>query len=400
MNIKNAILSVLLLSCVSSQCLALSTTLVVGDGPTNTKSWEGPSTDYTFTDNQHAFGQSVAIHSESSIIRLATYDWSGIADTGPVYCTKSGTHSDLQLTNNYTASGLTSPDGHTLYKTSVTGLYFATQVTTLVVANINIAESSFWMEQKTKEIVSTGYYNDSTKRSCEGLADSRYLYMGNIMYGIKIYLYADSTFAPTDSALQNFVLTKNGNVDFYINNPNSGAMRSYKINFVLPAKGLKAVWPTCTASTVGGSAVSGTNTIKLGSYYPKQIKDGLSPVKFSIDLKSCSYVNNMQVKLTSGNVGKNNTSLLGNGSKNSTPASGIGVLIEGLKNNVSAQMTLKPNDSSSIYKESNNNSGEGSPVGSTTKSLYFQATLKPDGTSATITPGDFKATGKFTISYP
>ncbi len=31
--------------------------------------------------------------------------------------------------------------------------------------------------------------------------------------------------------------------------------------------------------------------------------------------------------------------------------------------------------------------------------MNFQATLKQDG-SKTITPGQFKATGKFTITYP
>jgi P pilus assembly protein, pilin FimA len=398
MNIKNTVLALLLLNCCTSTCYALSSTLVVGDG--GTSGTGGPTKDYTFTDSAHAFGQNVAIHTESSLIRLATYDWSGPMDTGPVYCTASGSHNDLQLTHNYTASGLTSPDGHILYTTTVRGLYFAMQVTTLFAASITPAESSFWLDQKTKTIVSSGYASTSTKNSCEKTGKNKFHYLGNIMYGVKIYLYADSSFSPTTTDIQNFRFTRNGNVDLYLENPNSGVSNSHLLNFIFPAKGLKGFWPTCTASAVGGSAASGSNTVKLGSYYPKQIKDGLSPVKFSIDLKNCSYVNNIQIKLTSNNIGKNNTSLLGNGSNNQTPASGIGVLIEGLKNNVSAQMTLNPNNSSSIYKDSNNNSGEGSPIGSTTKSLYFQATLKPDGSNATITPGDFKATGSFTMSYP
>ncbi len=49
-------------------------------------------------------------------------------------------------------------------------------------------------------------------------------------------------------------------------------------------------------------------------------------------------------------------------------------------------MVLKPNDSSSIYKDTTNNTGDGSPVGSATKSLYFRATLKPDGDNPTINP--------------
>ncbi len=78
--------------------------------------------------------------------------------------------------------------------------------------------------------------------------------------------------------------------------------------------------------------------------------------------------------------------------------------IEGLKNTKSAQMVLKPNDSTSVYKdyetEDDTTGGIYPDKGNgTSQPLHFQATLKQDGNIA-IEPGDFKATSTFQVTYP
>lgn len=80
-------------------------------------------------------------------------------------------------------------------------------------------------------------------------------------------------------------------------------------------------------------------------------------------------------------------------------------MIEGLANRKSALMILKPNDSTSVYKD---NTGQAQDHDSDaiypedqgiTYPLHFQATLKQDGNIA-IEPGEFKATSTFQVTYP
>lgn len=140
------------------------------------------------------------------------------------------------------------------------------------------------------------------------------------------------------------------------------------------------------------------NKVQLGNYLPKSIKDGLAPAKFNINMSQCSYIHNIEVKLTSGKIGTNDKQLLAN-LETSNAASGVGVLIEGLKSNASAQMVIKPNDANSVYKDIMNDPYNESEAGIDNKTLSFQATLKQDGT-ADIKPGIFRATGTFQITYP
>lgn len=53
----------------------------------------------------------------------------------------------------------------------------------------------------------------------------------------------------------------------------------------------------------------------------------------------------------SNKVGSVSKELLANTLTGNNAAKGVGVLIEGLENTKSAQMVLKPNDSTSIYKD-------------------------------------------------
>ncbi|MCV2963673.1 fimbrial protein, partial [Escherichia coli] len=116
---------------------------------------------------------------------------------------------------------------------------------------------------------------------------------------------------------------------------------------------------------------------------------------------NCAYVKELNVTLSSATVGGQDNTLLGNTLTGSEAAGGIGVMIEGEKNpNSPADWTLlKPNISSSIYSFTNSPDYENSEIGNAEQVMNFQATLKQDGNKA-ITPGKFKATGKFTITYP
>ncbi|HDX3229278.1 TPA: fimbrial protein, partial [Escherichia coli] len=127
-------------------------------------------------------------------------------------------------------------------------------------------------------------------------------------------------------------------------------------------------------------------------------------IPFDITLQNCIRVRNIETKLISGKVGTENKQLLGNTLTATSAAKGVGVLIEGLANKKSAQMVLKPNDSTSVYKdyEEETDSSDGvypDKGNGTSQPLHFQATLKQDGNIA-IEPGDFKATSTFQVTYP
>ncbi|WP_395229288.1 fimbrial protein, partial [Escherichia coli] len=96
--------------------------------------------------------------------------------------------------------------------------------------------------------------------------------------------------------------------------------------------------------------------------------------------------------------------LLGNTLTGSTAAKGVGVLIEGLATSKNPLMTLKPNDTNSVYidYETEDDTSDGvypNQGNGTSQPLHFQATLKQDGNIA-IEPGEFKATSTFQVTYP
>ncbi|WP_249399547.1 fimbrial protein, partial [Escherichia coli] len=95
---------------------------------------------------------------------------------------------------------------------------------------------------------------------------------------------------------------------------------------------------------------------------------------------------------------------LGNTLTGSTAAKGVGVLIEGLATSKNPLMTLKPNDTNSVYidYETEDDTSDGvypNQGNGTSQPLHFQATLKQDGNIA-IEPGEFKATSTFQVTYP
>ena len=369
---------------------AMDTTLVVGNIASSSDN-NGPTTDSVFTDTIHGFGQTIAIHKETSLRQVAIFDWTGTQYVAETYCNGGGNRTYLQLTHNYIPANKTY-DGHPLYKTSIPGFYFTVQMVFIQPAT-KMTQSSFWFDKTTTPITSEFTEKQS---SC---SKSQYTNLGTLMYGLKIYAYVDADFAPTEAQIQSFTLSKNGDSDFYIDNPGSG-LSNYKMKFNLAATGLNAVWPTCSASTISGPNVKGS-TLDFGALYPKAIMAGLSAVPFQINLTDCTYVKNIEVKLTSTAIGKD-TSLLSNTLTGNTAASGIGVEIQGVQTNLSNQMVLIPGDTNSVYKYSPYASQDdyaGNDNTYTANTLNFLATLKHDS-NQTITPGSFKATGTFQMTYP
>ena len=297
---------------------------------------------------------------------------------GFLYCNRSGSTSGgpMHIENKMVDSGK-SYGGHKLFKTSVPGLYY-----TLAISNI-------WSTYTYTDINPSGMYiGDSTSQSFNWRGESeqtlywscnnantknKYWAVGGVMQTLTIEFYTDindySYFLKIDFDLTDIVLTN----------------------------------PTCFTAALSGSSVSGS-TVKMGDYTPAQIKNGATAVPFDITLQNCIRVRNIETKLKSNKVGSVSKELLANTLTGNDAAKGVGVLIEGLKNTKSAQMVLKPNDATSIYKdyetEDDTTGGIYPDKGNgTSQPLHFQATLKQDGNIA-IEPGDFKATSTFQVTYP
>ncbi|EFG0978978.1 fimbrial protein [Escherichia marmotae] len=397
------LLALLLAGCIFS---ASAYTLVVGNdvkGSSNQYKSTGPNADFNVS-HTNSFGKTVAVHKETGLREVAVYDWTGLISPGMVYCYKDDpTYHAIQVFHNYISAGV-SGDGHTLWKTNINGLYFVIELTTLSSAGVSTSVLPIWIDQPTNTGKDTQLRYDSGGSGCD--YNSVYYRLGGLNMGFKIHLYADQNFAPTAQEATNFQLSKNGGhgaVDFYFHNSDTpNQSHSKKINITIPATGMVLAWPTCSASTVagvGGTSVTNGNDVQLGNHLPKAIKNGLAPAKFNINMTSCTYVHNIEVKLTSAQIGTNNKQLLAN-QETSNAASGVGVLIEGLQSSSSAQMVIAPNNTTSVYKDIMNDPYSGSDIGKqSTKSLQFQATLKQDG-SADIRPGKFRATGTFQITYP
>ena len=163
--------------------------------------------------------------------------------------------------------------------------------------------------------------------------------------------------------------------------------------------------PTCFTAMLSGTSVTGS-TVKMGEYSAEQIRNGATPVPFDISLQNCVRVTNIETKLVSTKVGTENGQLLGNTLTGNDAAKGVGVLIEGLATSKNPLMTLKPNDSNSVYKDydprgKDDTTGGVYPDQDTgiTYPLHFQATLQQDGTIP-IEAGEFKATSTFQVTYP
>ncbi|EEQ9474000.1 fimbrial-like adhesin [Escherichia coli] len=326
---------------------------------------------------------------------------------GFLYCNRSDNSSGapMSIEHKMVDSGK-SYGGHKLFKTSVLGLYY-----TLAISNI-------WSTYTYTDINPSGMYiGDSTSQSFNWRGESeqtlywscnnansskKYWAVGGVMQTLTIEFYTDTDFNPTTN--QRVTLSRTDSYLYSFKAYNAGiSIKSYFLKIDFDLTDIVLTNPTCFTAALSGPSVNGS-TVKMGDYSPAQIKNSATAVPFDITLQNCIRVRNIETKLKSNKVGSVSKELLANTLTGNDAAKGVGVLIEGLKNTKSAQMVLKPNNATSIYKdyetEDDTTGGIYPDKGNgTSQPLHFQATLKQDGNIA-IEPGDFKATSTFQVTYP
>ncbi|HBN5110830.1 TPA: fimbrial-like adhesin [Escherichia coli] len=331
---------------------------------------------------------------------------------GFLYCNRSDSTSGsaMRIENAMVDSGKMY-GSHKLFNTSVPGLYY-----TLLISNMwsaygtvtNVSSPGIYIGDSAEQYFS--WYNPSEDVlywSCNNANSTRkYWAVGGIYQTLTIEFYTDTNFDPT--VTQQIKLSSSSNYLYSFKAYGAGQginEHSYFIKIDFDLLNVKLTNPTCFTAMLSGTSVTGS-TVKMGEYSAEQIRNGATPVPFDISLQNCVRVTNIETKLVSTKVGTENGQLLGNTLTGNDAAKGIGVLIEGLATSKNPLMTLKPNDSNSVYKDydprgKDDTTGGVYPDQDTgiTYPLHFQATLQQDGTIP-IEAGEFKATSTFQVTYP
>lgn len=392
---------------------------IVGDnygvGPGNQK-WRdtGPNGDVTVKFRYGSGTNNLVFYKPTQLgptgVSLKWEQLDSASGGGFLYCNRSGTSSGtpMSIKHKIVDSGK-SYGGHKLLKTSVPGLYY-----TLAISNI-------WSAYTFTDINPSGIYiGDATEHffhwhaeseqvlywSCDNANNkNKYWAVGGVVQTLTIEFYTDTDFNPTTNQRVTLLRTDNYLYSFKGEGVGIGINEhSHYLKIDFDLTDIVLTNPTCFTAALSGPSVSGS-TVKMGDYSPAQIRNGATAVPFDITLQNCIRVRNIETKLKSNKVGSVSKELLANTLTGNDAAKGVGVLIEGLKNTKSAQMVLKPNDATSIYKDyetENDTTGGIFPDNGnagTSQPLHFQATLKQDGNIA-IEPGDFKATSTFQVTYP
>ncbi|MCN5736678.1 fimbrial-like adhesin [Escherichia coli] len=392
---------------------------IVGDnygvGPGNQK-WRdtGPNGDVTVKFRYGSGTNNLVFYKPTQLgptgVSLKWEQLDSASGGGFLYCNRSGTSSGtpMSIKHKMVDSGK-SYGGHKLLKTSVPGLYY-----TLAISNI-------WSAYTFTDINPSGIYiGDATEHffhwhaeseqvlywSCDNVNNkNKYWAVGGVVQTLTIEFYTDTDFNPTTNQRVTLLRTDNYLYSFKGEGVGIGINEhSHYLKIDFDLTDIVLTNPTCFTAALSGPSVSGS-TVKMGDYSPAQIRNGATAVPFDITLQNCIRVRNIETKLKSNKVGSVSKELLANTLTGNDAAKGVGVLIEGLKNTKSAQMVLKPNDATSIYKDyetENDTTGGIFPDNGnagTSQPLHFQATLKQDGNIA-IEPGDFKATSTFQVTYP
>lgn len=404
--LKNAIktISLLLFFSVSFVAPSYGWSVYVGQY-TNNKGGDtwGAMSNFTKNYSPQNMLNPVAIHNGSGLREVSVSNNATELDPGTgLSCNRNGGNHVLTLHHGYTSAGK-SYNGNMLWKTNIPGMYIGVEVT-----NINFAgqywNEQFWVNWNSGDTSSAKKFDltymiprDSRFNNCNN-ATRTYYGLGGIVLWIKYHLYIDDSFNPAGATSLSVALLKEQSYDFQFTLTPAFA-DSYNVYYNISPNQLRINYPTCQASAVTGDGVT-NSTVPFGEYNAKDILANTITRKFSIKLSGCAYVKDLNVTLSSAAVGEQDKNLLGN-TLTSSAAGGIGVMIEGEKNpNSPADWTLlNPNISSSIYSFTNIPDYKNSEPGNAEQVMNFQATLKQDG-SKTITPGQFKATGKFTITYP
>lgn len=333
-----------------------------------------------------------------------TINWNGnhgsSKSSNLLYCTELGATSSNTLSIE---SGLVSAGSYAgvdIFKTNITGLYFSLKLRSFNAYALDITAPSVTIKDGTLHDVISIHDPGHT---CSSATTDGYGYngLGGLSFYSAITFYTDQTYTPSSSKID---LLKEGGYHLRIGNENPGAgIDSYYQNVTFDISAVTVAAPTCsTLPVASGNSVSGT-TVNLGSYSPKQIIDGAPPVPFSIKLAGCKGLRNINVTLTTTTTATDKTQL-GN-ILTLNHATGVGLEIRGAANNYNAEMLMIPNESTSVYNDQRNTSGDDNIYGTSengkvqTHTLNFLATLKRDSNQH-IGSGKFKANAIFTMDYP
>lgn len=333
----------------------------------------------------------------------------GVGGTGFVYCTYHNNASGvlMQLTNAMVAANK-AYGGHNLFKTNITGLYYNITISSPHTDGAAIslpAQTTYIGDVTSVPLTFTDTYNRCDDETGRAISSPTYQSYGGIVSNMEIEFFTDNTFSPSNGSTVELLTSDPSYLLKYHTGGAGSKVVTTAIYIKFSLASVTITNPTCFTSVLSGTTVVNGNEVQLGSYSPQSIKDGAVDVPFAIELQNCIRVKNIEVKLKTNKLGKDVT-LLGNTLTGNTAASGVSVQIQGEQTTKSSKMVLKPNDSASIYKDyedetdtSNGIFGGGAEGSATSQTLHFLATLKQDS-SQTIMPGQFKATGVFSITYP
>lgn len=407
-SLKNSFKSVslLLLFFASSVTPSYGWSLFVGEYTNNQgrDTWGGVK-DFSKNYSPANMLNPIAIHNGSGLREISVSNNATELDPGTgLSCNRDGDNHVLVLYHGYTDSGKTY-NNNKLWETNTTGMYIGLEVTAINFGGQYWDKTPFWINWNSGNTPNAQKFDltnitsrDDRFGNCSRVTNYTYYGLGGIVLWVKYHLFIDDSFDPAGATSLSVSLKKQQSYDFqFASSP--AFTGSYSVNYTISPNDLRINYPTCQANAVTGDGVT-NSTVPFGEYSAKDIPANNITRKFSIKLSNCAYVKELNVTLSSTAVGEQDKTLLGN-TLTSSAANGIGVMIEGEENpNSPADWTLlNPNISSSIYSFTNSPDYKNSERGNAEQVMNFQATLKQDG-SKTITPGQFKATGKFTITYP
>lgn len=327
---------------------------------------------------------------------------SSSTNTNSLFCTQSnqGTGNGLSIESGLISAGFYG--NVEIFKTNITGLYASVTLRSFSSYNITITGDTLPLRSGIMHnYLSLKDKAQSNCKTTDFTGTPTYSTVGGLGFYVAISFYTDQTYTPSSATIN---LQKSGNYHVRIWNENPGAaIKGYYDNVTFDISKVTVAEPTCTTQPVAsGSSVSGT-TVNLGSYSPNDIINGATAVPFAIKLAGCKGLRNINVTLASTTVATD-TTLLGN-MLTLNHATGVGLEIRGAANNYSPQTLMIPNESTSVYNDQRNTSGDDNIYGASengkvqTHTLNFLATLKRDSNQK-IGSGNFKANGIFTIDYP
>ncbi|HGC2633429.1 TPA: fimbrial-like adhesin, partial [Escherichia coli] len=230
---------------------------------------------------------------------------------GTVYCTSKDNSSGVPITvrHQMVYSGKMA-DGHKLYETNVTGLYYTLML------------NKFW----SYELLSSSpdmYVGDDGWHTVQFYITGNYMRgqcntkniqaVGGLAHDATVKFYTDRTFNPAPNT--NVQLKHTGDYLYSFENegpgnPNVKYSKKLFVDFKLTD--IKIQLPTCFTSILLGESVT-RSTVNLGEYTVGQItSDSATPVNFQISLQNCVRISSIKTKLKSNVVGVNNPLLLGN----------------------------------------------------------------------------------------